>query len=639
MRSWFFFTAAMTLASAIAARAETPLQAYAQEPSVASIALSPTGGHYALIQKSNGEDYFVVKSADGSMTGGAKTGEMKAERAFFIDENHVVLVAGKRTGRFGYEGEWNSSGAVVFDIATKKMKPLLTGAADIYEAQSGIGSVVGRSNDGEIFMPAFKGDRTYSLFSVELESGRARLAARGTFTTDDWLVREDGAIVARVDWDEEERRFTIASRLAGEAFTTIYRQENVDEPPLSVVGVAPKGDSLIVTRHDGGDEFYSLFELSQSGDISAPIFARDDRDVENVYTTINRRILGVRYSGVKPSYEFYDKSLDATMSSLVDYFGDKAVYLAGWSEDFSTILVEVSGAGSAPAVYRYERDSKTLAEILRTHDGLSNEAIGMSGVIEYKARDGKRIPSILTLPPGAELGQKLPAVVLPHGGPESYDTIAFDPLAQFLASRGYLVLQPNFRGSLGFGRSFREAGFGEWGGKMQDDISDGVAMLIKQGWVDPEKVCIVGGSYGGFAALAGGAYTPQLYKCVAAIAPVSDLPAMLAEERREAGRNSWVYRYWTRLIGDRKLDRARLDAVSPVNAAAKFTAPVLLLHGEDDDIVPIAHSEKMDKALKAAGKSVRLVRMQEAGHHLDTEQTRRQVFTELEMFLDAAIGE
>jgi dipeptidyl aminopeptidase/acylaminoacyl peptidase len=232
----------------------------------------------------------------------------------------------------------------------------------------------------------------------------------------------------------------------------------------------------------------------------------------------------------------------------------------------------------------------------------------------------------------------LPLIVMPHGGPETYDSVSFDYLAQFFASRGYLVLQPNFRGSDGFGDGHRKAGHGEWGGKMQDDITDGVNLLVKYKWADPNKVCIIGGSYGGYAALAGGAYTPDLYKCVAAIAPVADLASMLAAEKREHGRNSWVYGYWSNLIGDRSKDRARIDAVSPVNAAANFKAPVLLIHGSEDDTVPFNQSVKMEEALKRAGKTVKLVKLKGEDHFLSSSQMRLQALRELDAFVAAAIG-
>jgi dipeptidyl aminopeptidase/acylaminoacyl peptidase len=242
------------------------------------------------------------------------------------------------------------------------------------------------------------------------------------------------------------------------------------------------------------------------------------------------------------------------------------------------------------------------------------------------------------VPRGSTLGQTSPLIVIPHGGPEAYDAVGFDWLAQYFASRGYLVLQPNFRGSYGFGRAHREAGHGEWGGKMQDDITDGVNLLIKKQWADPNRVCIIGGSYGGYAALAGGAFTPDLYKCVAAIAPVTDLNWMLTLEKRQSGGDSAVYEYWKKLIGDKSKDKAKIEAISPSNAAANFKAPVLLIHGFDDTVVPIGQSIRMENELKKAGKQVTFIKQKSGDHWLSTSETRLQTLRELDRFVASTIG-
>ena len=211
-------------------------------------------------------------------------------------------------------------------------------------------------------------------------------------------------------------------------------------------------------------------------------------------------------------------------------------------------------------------------------------------------------------------------------------------MAQYFASRGYMILQPNFRGSSGFGAAFRDAGLGEWGGKMQDDITDGVNALVRSGRVDPSRICIIGASYGGYAALAGGAFTPDLYRCVAAIAPVADLPAMLREERRDHGAKHWVVDYWRSLIGDPRAERDKLEAISPVNSAEKFQAPVLLIHGRDDLVVPMSQSRAMESALKRAGKDVQMIELKGEDHWLSTSEARLATLKALDAFVAKTIG-
>lgn len=222
-------------------------------------------------------------------------------------------------------------------------------------------------------------------------------------------------------------------------------------------------------------------------------------------------------------------------------------------------------------------------------------------------------------------------VVLPHGGPEASDTPYFDWLAQFLAMRGYAVLQPEFRGSTGFGVAFRRAGRGQWGGLMQDDVTDGVKAMIRQGVADPHRICIVGGSYGGYAALAGAAFTPKLYACVVSINGVSDLPAMLGYEKGQHGTESDAVAYWEGDIGS-QFDSKVIDH-SPVNSAADVEAPVLLLHAINDTVVPIAQSEEMAKALAALGKPVTFIKLDGEDHWLSNAPTRLEVLEDTDHFL------
>jgi dipeptidyl aminopeptidase/acylaminoacyl peptidase len=195
-------------------------------------------------------------------------------------------------------------------------------------------------------------------------------------------------------------------------------------------------------------------------------------------------------------------------------------------------------------------------------------------------------------------------------------------------------VQPNFRGSGGFGRAFAQAGYGQWGGVMQHDVTDAVQHLIDTGVADPSRICIVGASYGGYVALAGAAFTPELYRCVVAIAGVSDLLDSLRSDRIHEGRASPAYQYWTRSMGDPRENRDALIAASPARHAANVRAPVLMVHGEDDSIVLLRQSELMEDALTRAGKQVRLVRLP-GGHswYAWTLADRITLYRELESFL------
>ncbi|HET8699279.1 MAG TPA: alpha/beta fold hydrolase [Gammaproteobacteria bacterium] len=257
----------------------------------------------------------------------------------------------------------------------------------------------------------------------------------------------------------------------------------------------------------------------------------------------------------------------------------------------------------------------------------------------YRARDGVEIPGYLTRPLDAK--GPTPLVLLPHGGPAARDVGGYDWLAHALASRGYAVLQPNFRGSGGFGEKWEKAGHGEWGiGVMQNDLTDGVAAVVAAGIADPERVCIVGASYGGYAALAGAVFTPELYRCAAAIAGVSDLRDMLGFERDKAGQASATLSYWRQAMGVTDADSPveRLNAASPAQHVERVRAPILLIHGRDDTVVPITQSRAMQRALANAGKRVQLVELDGEDHWLSRPPTRLATLQALDRFLAEQLG-
>jgi dipeptidyl aminopeptidase/acylaminoacyl peptidase len=296
------------------------------------------------------------------------------------------------------------------------------------------------------------------------------------------------------------------------------------------------------------------------------------------------------------------------------------------------VITQVETPSSPPVYYLVDFAAKKADIVGEAYPALANAKLGEVRMLTYKARDGADVPAYLTLPPGSS-GKNLPLIMLPHGGPESRDDYEFNWLPQFLATRGYAVLQPQFRGSTGFGESWRKAGYRQWGLLMQDDVTDGVKAMIEQGIADAKRVCIVGWSYGGYAALAGAAFTPDLYRCVVSINGVSDLPEMLNYDRLRAvdGDESDSVAYWRNHIGS-STDRAVVEK-SPARAAMNVKAPVLLLTATNDTVVPSSQSTMMAHALSTFDKPATLVQIKGDDHWLSQTTTRLQVLKETEKFL------
>lgn len=612
---------------------------YGQVPKLRGISISPDGKHYAFIQRMDDgtEVFFVIDAKTQKPVGGANASELKARNVYFASNEHVILTVSKTLSSIRVKGDWEADTAVAYNFRTKKLAGLLVDTDGIYPAQSGLSRIVGANLEkNQVFIPAYYGALSATkppqhLMRVNLDSGKGRIHARGRRATVDWFVNDVGDVLAREDFNNSKNIHRIYSYTSGKP--KIIFEQDTPRPKISIRAINLSGDSLVFVKESKEGE--GIYEMALSdGAITGPQFLQPDRDIDSVLTLgLNRQFVGARLSGLKPSYRYLDKNIGKTIDQIIDQFPASSVFPVDATADLSKIIFSVSGNATATAYLLYDGTDQTLAWIGKSYPNIDNEMLGEIRAIQYPARDGTKITAVMTLPTGIDEAEKLPLLVFPHGGPESYDRLTFDWWAQYFARRGYLVFQPNFRGSTGFGAQFRNAGRGQWGQLMQDDITDGVQALVTQGYADPQRICIMGASYGGYAALAGGAFTPELYRCVISVAGVSDVVEMIRDTKYKRGRNHWVVSYWQELIGDSQEERDKLKQISPLNHAEKFEAPVLLVHGKDDVVVPIKQSRKMRSALRKADKSVELVTMKGEDHWLSRSETRLQTLREIDAFL------
>jgi dipeptidyl aminopeptidase/acylaminoacyl peptidase len=333
-------------------------------------------------------------------------------------------------------------------------------------------------------------------------------------------------------------------------------------------------------------------------------------------------------------YEFFNAEDQKLWRAIARSFKDELVTLVDWSDDRNIVMANVFGPKSGDAIYVIDRKAHVAGLLSPRYARIEPADIGPVQTLTYKAADGTDIPAYLTLPPGRP-AKNLPLIAFPHGGPEASDSPGFDWWAQAMASRGYAVLQPQFRGSTGFGEAHRVAGYGQWGRKMQSDVSDGVRHLAGLGTIDPRRVCIVGASYGGYAAMAGVSVEQGVYRCASAIAGVSDLRRMLSSETNDAGGTKrTVVRYWQRYMGAKNNDDSSIDAWSPARLASKVSVPLQLIHGKDDIVVPMEQSNFMANAMKDAGKPVDMVVLPGEDHWLSRPATRTAMLAAVIGFLE-----
>lgn len=616
-----------------------PLEAYGALPSVSSAEISPDGTKLAVISnRADGTYLLVTDIATGELIKGAALGDMKARNVVFFDNEHVILRVSDTISTFGFRGEYEYGGAFSMNIKTGKIEQLLYRTKGLYPAQTGIGRIVGRgSRTGEVLMPAYYGeppaDPSLHLFRTKLGDRSGRTYKKGTPDTRGWFVGEGGKVLARVRYQQRSNTFRV-QHLAGNDWQDIYVEER--EIPLALHGVLPDESGLVFSLAQADDVgFAGLMKLGFDGKIEGPVIPLRDREIEDILTDNNRKIVGVQYAGVVPEYAFLDANLQASYEATKETLPNATLRVDSWSETRGEVLYDVFDPSLGDVWLVHDTQSNGYSIVSNSRPDIPVESMAVMMDIKYQARDDMQIQAILSAPPDyqAETSGPLPAIIMPHGGPASYDKFEFDWMAQFFANRGYMILQPNFRGSEGFGQAFEDAGNGEWGGKMQDDITDGVNALVSAGMIDPDRICIVGASYGGYAALAGAVFTPDIYRCVIAIAPVSDLNRMLRDEKRDRGRHHWVVTYWEQAIADGDARQEKLRSISPVRFAENVEAPILLLHGDDDTVVPYSQSAAMKRALEQAGKQVELVKLKGEDHWLSVADTRMQTLREMDRFI------
>ncbi|MAP96267.1 MAG: hypothetical protein CMK07_15075 [Ponticaulis sp.] len=610
-------------------------------PRFEDMKLSPSGKQVAVTENTEtGTEVLVIDLATMTPRVKVPVSGLKVRGTIWVNEDKLIVRGTDTSGYYGsLRGKYEYSEVYAIDLKRQSAKQLLVGTKGISDRQS-VGWIAAVDESGDyVYMGAPQrtfGRWEYNLFKVSLSHGKGVIHSIGDFTTLDYAVGTDGTLLARERYGAKSDEYILEVPGGVDGWTTIFR-DKFRRPRYSLIGVMPDQKTFLIAatyESEQGDGFYLL---SPDNPTLKPYLSESrGKDVSSTLST-NGIIDGFRFGGARPSYDFFDDGLDQIYNEFARQIPGASVYLSSWSDDKSKLLFTVyTGLGGTGTFFLIDRDSGGIQKLGSRYPDIPQESVGDVHTIEYAARDGIPIEAIVTWPPEIRPDEKsgLSMVVLPHGGPASHDTVSFDYMAQYFASKGYVVLQPNFRGSTGYGSDFYQAGKGEWGNKMQTDLIDGIDAMAERGWVDKEKVCIAGWSYGGYAALAAGAFEAGRFKCVISGGGISSLPRMVKAAYDRNGQWSTALDYWKEVMAGPDGGQAKMEVVSPVKYAEQFSAPVLLIHGDDDTVVQIEQSEIMENALKRESKTVEFVRLKDEDHWLSRRETRIEALAAMGAFLD-----
>ncbi len=487
------------------------------------------------------------------------------------------------------------------------------------------------ADDGSyILMGVQESAQNYPVVNrVDLATGEMKEVQRAVKPIVDWYADKAGNVRVGVGYLNGRMRIIYRDNVKEtyRVLASLRLEQTGDE--IGTIQIPPLGDKGYVVSNVPTGRF-GLYEFDwKTSEIGKPIFEHPTVDVDGITMTEDGNgVESVTYTDDRERITWFDPKMKAVQEEIDAAMPGRMNWITSSSKERSKFIVWTGTASDPGHYYYFDPALKRMERIATPYEALRGKVLAPVKATSYKARDGLEIPAYLTLPVGRE-PKNLPLILLPHGGPHVRDRWAFDSWAQFLANRGYAVLQPNFRGSDGYGKEFLAKGFGQWGAAMQDDLTDGVKWLIAEGIADPKRVCIFGASYGGYAALMGAIKTPELYRCAISYAGVTDVNDMMRYDRTQLLPSR--YKNWrNRVMGEAEID---LRQVSPVNRAADVAIPVLLAHGTEDENVPFYQAEKFVKAMAKAGKPLEFIELPDVDHNIENSVDRVRLLTAVEAFL------
>lgn len=599
------------------AQKQIPLRDFFRNPEKANYQLSPDGKHLSFLSPYNGRLNIYVKNLATGMETRITEAKERDITIYFWKGNDKICYLQDVGGDENYKLYIVNIDGSGFKVLTPYEKVVTQIIDDL------------RDNDNEMLIALNKRNPTvFDVYRINVNTGEMTMIAENPGNITEWQTDHDGKLRVAISTD-------------GVNTSLLYRENETD--PFKVVKTTSFKETLsplfftfdnknvYAISNIGRDKAAIIkYDIANDKELEL-IFEHPDVDVDGLNYSEKRKVLtSVSYTTWKRQIKFLDEETEKIYRKFESVIGSKyEIVIVNKDREETKFIARTYSDKSLGAYYLYDKQNDVVSKLADISPWLNEDDLADMKPIQYTTRDGLTIHGYLTLPKGVEQ-KNLPVVVNPHGGPWARDRWGFNPEVQFLANRGFAVLQVNFRGSTGYGRKFWELSFKQWGKKMQDDITDGVHWLIKEGIADPKRIAIYGGSYGGYATLAGITFTPDLYAAAVDYVGVSNLFTFM----------NTIPPYWKpmlemlyEMVGDPKKDSTLLYEASPVFHVDKIKAPLFVAQGKNDPRVNINESDQIVNALKQKGVYVEYMVKENEGHGFHNEENRFDFYEAMEKFL------
>ncbi len=628
MLLWFLLPASATLGQKTAPQ-RIPAEAFGELPFFGSPVISPNGRRIVAQTQREGKSLLTLLDTEGGVD--------KLSNITIPDEHHVMWArwAGDERVLMSlaipsklYGLEFHSTRILLYDLRSRQLNAIekklnsIDGDNVIYVEPDGKWLLISMART--LF-------ESPSVWRVELPSMEASEVVKAHEGVWSWFPDSSGIVRAGLGSSGQRWGLLYRNDPEGKFQKVVRRNISRKDEDTHIEKFIPMTGSdkgyAVANRQTGR---FGLYRYDFSTDtLGEAVFEHPEVDIDDFDLDSAGAVAAVHYQDDRARIEWLDPEMKKLQGRIDRALPGSINRVVSMDAKRNRMIVSSVSAADPGTYFLFDQSKKPMAFLAKPFAALEGKPLAPMEAVRYQARDGLSIPAYLTKPLGGP-AKALPLVLMPHGGPFVRDSWGYDPWVQFLANRGYAVLQPNFRGSTGYGRSFVEAGEGQWGRRMQDDLDDGVKWLVSNGIVDPKRVCIMGASYGGYAAMWAAVRSPDVYRCAISFAGISDAPAMLKYDRKHLIASRYFKDWRDRIRGEESFD---LGAVSPIKAVERIQIPILIAHGGKDSNVPVAQSTKLHEAMQKAGKLHDYIVYPEEGHSFGNAANAVDFLKKVDAFL------